>query len=268
MTKYDDAWVAAKEAEFARLEAEGLYRPEQEHASCGVGLVVAIDGKPRRQVVENGIKALKSIWHRGAVDADGKTGDGAGIHVQIPVGVLRGPGAAHRAPAARRAAGGGADLPAAQRLRGAGGGADDRRDRSAAHGLLHLRLAARAGRHLGARAEGQRDPAGDRADPDLERQGRRRGDLRARALRDPAADREGGGRDPRLLHLLDVLPVDHLQGDDAGRDRSASSTPTCRTRASRAPSRSITSAIRPTPSRAGGWRSRSGCWRTTARSTR
>ena len=85
MTTYDDAWVARMEAEFARLEAEGLYHPEQEHASCGVGLVVAIDGKPRRQVVENGIKALKAIWHRGAVDADGKTGDGAGIHVQIPV---------------------------------------------------------------------------------------------------------------------------------------------------------------------------------------
>jgi glutamate synthase (NADPH/NADH) large chain len=85
MTKYDEAWVARKDAEFARLEAEGLYRPEQEHASCGVGLVVAIDGKPRRQVVESGIRALKAIWHRGAVDADGKTGDGAGIHVQIPV---------------------------------------------------------------------------------------------------------------------------------------------------------------------------------------
>ncbi len=84
MTKYDAAWVAKMEAEFARLEAEGLYHPEQEHSSCGVGLVVAIDGKPRRQVVENGIKALSAIWHRGAVDADGKTGDGAGIHIQIP----------------------------------------------------------------------------------------------------------------------------------------------------------------------------------------
>ncbi len=85
MTTHDEAWVARTEAEFARLEAEGLYRPEQEHSSCGVGLVVAIDGKARRQVVESGIKALSSIWHRGAVDADGKTGDGAGIHVQIPV---------------------------------------------------------------------------------------------------------------------------------------------------------------------------------------
>src|SRR5918996_562274 len=85
MTKYDDAWVARREVEFARLEREGLYHPEQEHDACGVGLVVAIDGRPRRQVVESGIKALTAVWHRGAVDADGKTGDGAGIHVQIPV---------------------------------------------------------------------------------------------------------------------------------------------------------------------------------------
>ncbi len=85
MTRFDSDWVARKEADFARLEAEGLYRAEDEHASCGVGLVVTQDGKPRRQVVEAGIQALQAIWHRGAVDADGKTGDGAGIHVQIPV---------------------------------------------------------------------------------------------------------------------------------------------------------------------------------------
>ena len=36
------------------------------------------------KVVEYGIEALKAVWHRGAVDADGKTGDGAGIHVEIP----------------------------------------------------------------------------------------------------------------------------------------------------------------------------------------
>jgi glutamate synthase (NADPH/NADH) large chain len=47
--------------------------------------VVSINGKPSRKVVQAGIDALKAIWHRGAVDADGKTGDGAGIHVQIPV---------------------------------------------------------------------------------------------------------------------------------------------------------------------------------------
>jgi glutamate synthase (NADPH/NADH) large chain len=68
----------------AHLQAHGLYDPADEHDACGVGLIAAIDGKPRRQVVEYGIAALKSVWHRGAVDADGKTGDGAGIHVQIP----------------------------------------------------------------------------------------------------------------------------------------------------------------------------------------
>jgi glutamate synthase (NADPH/NADH) large chain len=85
MTKYDDAWVAREEAKRAFMAEKGLYSPEEEHSSCGVGLVVNIDGTRSREVVESGIKALKAIWHRGAVDADGKTGDGAGIHVQIPV---------------------------------------------------------------------------------------------------------------------------------------------------------------------------------------
>lgn len=65
-------------------DAIGLYDPEFEHDSCGVGLIAAIDGQPRRDIVEKGLKALKSVWHRGAVDADGKTGDGAGLHIQIP----------------------------------------------------------------------------------------------------------------------------------------------------------------------------------------
>lgn len=62
----------------------GLYNPEEERSSCGVGLIAAMDGRPSRDVVLRGIEALKAIWHRGAVDADGKTGDGAGIHVEIP----------------------------------------------------------------------------------------------------------------------------------------------------------------------------------------
>jgi glutamate synthase (NADPH) large chain len=85
MTKYDAAWVKAEDEKRAWLDANGLYKAEDEHSSCGVGLVVSISGKPSRKVVENGINALKAVWHRGAVDADGKTGDGAGIHVQIPV---------------------------------------------------------------------------------------------------------------------------------------------------------------------------------------
>ncbi len=85
MTKYDDNWVRQEEAKRRWMAGHGLYSEEEEHSSCGVGLVVSIDGKPSRKVVEAGITALKAIWHRGAVDADGKTGDGAGIHVQIPV---------------------------------------------------------------------------------------------------------------------------------------------------------------------------------------
>jgi len=85
MTAYDEAWAAAEEAKRAFMAEHSLWKPEDEHSSCGVGLVVAINGKPSRRVVQNGIDALKAVWHRGAVDADGKTGDGAGIHVQIPV---------------------------------------------------------------------------------------------------------------------------------------------------------------------------------------
>ncbi len=85
MTKFDANWKAEQEAKRAYMAEHGMYREEDEHSSCGVGLVVSIDGKASRKVVENGIAALKAIWHRGAVDADGKTGDGAGIHVQIPV---------------------------------------------------------------------------------------------------------------------------------------------------------------------------------------
>ncbi|MFS3136466.1 glutamate synthase large subunit [Gluconacetobacter sacchari] len=62
----------------------GLYDATQERDACGVGLIAALDGRKRREVVEAGIAALKALWHRGAVDADGKTGDGAGIHLEIP----------------------------------------------------------------------------------------------------------------------------------------------------------------------------------------
>ena len=85
MTKFDAEWAKTEEARRTWMAENSLYSAEDEHASCGVGLVVSINGTKSRQVVEHGIDALKAIWHRGAVDADGKTGDGAGIHVQIPV---------------------------------------------------------------------------------------------------------------------------------------------------------------------------------------
>ncbi len=74
---YDEKWVGAENEKRNWMSKNSLYREDMEHASCGVGLVVSLDGKPSTKVVENGIDALKAIWHRGAVDADGKTGDGA-----------------------------------------------------------------------------------------------------------------------------------------------------------------------------------------------
>ncbi len=85
MTKYDAEWARNEQVKRQYMVENGLYSEAEEHSSCGVGLVVSVNGTPSRAVVENGIQALKAIWHRGAVDADGKTGDGAGIHVQIPV---------------------------------------------------------------------------------------------------------------------------------------------------------------------------------------
>ncbi len=60
------------------------YDPATEKDACGVGFVSSMDGSPRREVVELAIKALKALFHRGAVDADGKSGDGAGIMLNVP----------------------------------------------------------------------------------------------------------------------------------------------------------------------------------------
>ena len=66
------------------LTENHVYSKEMEHDACGVGVIASTEGKKSRNVVEYGIEALKAVWHRGAVDADGKTGDGAGIHLEIP----------------------------------------------------------------------------------------------------------------------------------------------------------------------------------------
>ncbi|MCY3982529.1 MAG: glutamate synthase large subunit [Roseovarius sp.] len=85
MTVHDPDWAFDHAEKRRRLAETGMYSESQEHSSCGVGLVVSVNGKPSRKVVKMGINALRAIWHRGAVDADGKTGDGAGIHIQIPI---------------------------------------------------------------------------------------------------------------------------------------------------------------------------------------
>ena len=87
MSARDD--IARYERERDRLARQGLWRAEHERDACGVGLVAAIDGTPRRDVVALALQALKSVWHRGAVDADGKTGDGAGILLEAPQAFFR-----------------------------------------------------------------------------------------------------------------------------------------------------------------------------------
>lgn len=63
---------------------QGLYNPNNEHDACGVSFVVNIDGDKSHAIVENGLKVLENMSHRGAEGADSKSGDGAGILTQIP----------------------------------------------------------------------------------------------------------------------------------------------------------------------------------------
>ena len=65
------------------LKKNHIYKESYEHDNCGVGLVASINGESRRDIVEKGVEALKAVFHRGAVDADGKTGDGAGIMLEV-----------------------------------------------------------------------------------------------------------------------------------------------------------------------------------------
>ncbi len=71
------------------LKQNHIYSESMEHDACGVGLIASTEGKKTRRVVEYGIQALKAVWHRGAIDADGKTGDGAGIHIEIPTSFFK-----------------------------------------------------------------------------------------------------------------------------------------------------------------------------------
>ena len=68
---------------------QGLYRPEFEKDNCGFGLIAQMDGKPSHWLVETAIEALGNLTHRGAIGADGKTGDGCGLLMKKPDGFFR-----------------------------------------------------------------------------------------------------------------------------------------------------------------------------------
>src|SRR4030088_3765655 len=67
-----------------RPRAEGLYDPSLEKDSCGVGFIANIKGTKSHQIVSDALSILCNLEHRGAVGADPRFGDGAGILVQIP----------------------------------------------------------------------------------------------------------------------------------------------------------------------------------------
>jgi len=63
---------------------QGLYYPELEKDSCGVGFICDIQGRSSYSILKKGLNILERLTHRGAVGADSKTGDGAGILIQMP----------------------------------------------------------------------------------------------------------------------------------------------------------------------------------------
>ena len=65
-------------------DGRGLYRPAFEHDGCGFGLIAQMDGKPGHELVHRAIRALSRLTHRGAVAADGKSGDGCGLLMKLP----------------------------------------------------------------------------------------------------------------------------------------------------------------------------------------
>jgi len=71
------------------LAESGLYRPDFEHDNCGFGLIAQMDGRPSHWLVQTAITALGRMTHRGAIGADGRTGDGCGLLLRKPEKFLR-----------------------------------------------------------------------------------------------------------------------------------------------------------------------------------
>ena len=84
MTQSKQAAVQQQQAEIQALAANGLYRPQGEKDACGLGFVAHIKGLRAHSIVQQGLKILENLDHRGAVGADKLMGDGAGILIQLP----------------------------------------------------------------------------------------------------------------------------------------------------------------------------------------
>jgi len=63
---------------------QGLYSPDYEHDNCGAGFICSLNGEKTNDIIPKALNILTCLEHRGAVSSDGKTGDGAGILIEIP----------------------------------------------------------------------------------------------------------------------------------------------------------------------------------------
>src|SRR5579885_357276 len=71
------------------LDVRGsLYNPKHEHDACGVGFVADTSGVPSHRILATALECVTNLTHRGAISADGRTGDGAGVTTQIPYRLL------------------------------------------------------------------------------------------------------------------------------------------------------------------------------------
>ena len=66
------------------MEKQGLYLPEFEHENCGAGFICNLNGEKTNQIIHDALEILVKLEHRGGISADGKTGDGAGLLIDIP----------------------------------------------------------------------------------------------------------------------------------------------------------------------------------------
>ena len=66
------------------MKEQGLYNPLFEHENCGAGFICSLEGKKTNDIISKALNILTCLEHRGAVSSDGRTGDGAGILIEIP----------------------------------------------------------------------------------------------------------------------------------------------------------------------------------------
>ena len=242
-------------------EPYGLYDPALEKDSCGVGFIANIKGRKSHQIVEDALAILCNLEHRGAVGADPRAGDGAGILVQIPHEFFasKAERARLRAARARRIC---RSARCSCRATPTGGRssatsiADDQ-----ARGHDAARLARRADRQLDARRTVKpTEPVHLQVFIGRGRKIKTEDEFERRLyiLRKSISQRDLSA--PRARGLsgyypgVDVLPHRRSTRACSWPTSSAPIIPTCTTRISRARSRSCISASRPTPSRPGRWR--------------